>query len=228
MPVSGRQRGPDTAPVDEEVPRRRVEKREPRDVRRLNGLGVNVAVQRACELVRREDVAAAVADIRRRVSDRVEDLLNAGRHSCPPSAAAEPDSSRRGGVRSPGQIEHMLTFGVVKLQSLGHRVQHRFRHTGEVSPFEAGVVDDADAREGRHLLAPKTGHPTVTTERSQPCLLLGQPRTARGEELTNLAPVSTGITSHAFDRRPIPNRLGATTVIPHAVTPSCAWETHTS
>jgi hypothetical protein len=76
------------------------------------------------------------------------------------------------------------------------------------------------ACEGRYLLTAKTGHPAVVTDRGQPCPLRGQPRTARGEELTHLAPVSTGIACHAFDGRPIPNRLGVTTVIPHAVTPS--------
>ncbi|MDQ1605659.1 MAG: hypothetical protein QOJ18_26 [Microbacteriaceae bacterium] len=110
----------------------------------------------------------------------------------------------------------MLTFGVIELQGRRHRVQHRFRDADEIPAFEAGVVDDADAGDGCNLLTAKTGHPAVVTKRSQPRLLRGEPRTARGEELAHLAPVITGIAHHAFEGSPLPHGLGVTTVIPHA------------
>ena len=51
----------------------------------------------------------------------------------------------------------MGAFGLVELQGPGDGFEHVFGHTVGVPTFESGVVLDADAGEGRDLLAAEPG-----------------------------------------------------------------------
>jgi hypothetical protein len=62
-----------------------------------------------------------------------------------------------------GQIEQMLTFGLVQLQRAGHRLLHRLRRPGQVATFEPGVIVHADTRQHRDLLPAQADHTSPIT-----------------------------------------------------------------
>jgi hypothetical protein len=54
------------------------------------------------------------------------------------------------------------SFGVVKLQGSGNRVENGGRHPGQRAAFQLGVVLDADPSECGDLTAAQPGHPPVS------------------------------------------------------------------
>src|SRR5574337_2355 len=119
---------------------------------------------------------ATVADPRRRVGDRVEDLLQGG-----------PYGSRRLALSSPGgnagclcQSVEVIAFGLIEVQRRGQRVQHTIRGAGEVAPLHSHVVVHRHPSQPRDLFAAQTLDPAVTTISRQARLLgrySGAPRT---------------------------------------------------
>src|SRR5690606_13251129 len=83
----------------------------------------------------------------------------------------------RGRGADPGETEQVRAGVGVEPQRAGERLQHLRRRVALAALLEADVVVDADAGDRGHLLAAEPGHPPVT-ERRQPGLLRGDPRTA--------------------------------------------------
>ena len=169
----------------EEVAGSRVEEDEPGEVRRPDGIGEHLRVERTAERVRGEDVQATVLRERRGTGHRVEDALD-----------ARPDLLRGPATRACGrrarrscEVEQMRPLRLVELKPTGERLQHGLRDALEVPALEAGVVVDADAGEHRDLLAAQPGNATGATEDRQARLLRRDPGPPRGQELADLAPV---------------------------------------
>jgi len=93
----------------------RAEKHESRDVRR-SSRDVPLGVERVAELVRGEDVPAAVPHVRRYRGHRVEDPLHAR-----PDPLLRPATGAHGDVARPGQVQQVGTLGLVELQRSGER-----------------------------------------------------------------------------------------------------------
>jgi hypothetical protein len=91
-------------------------------------------------------------------------------------------------------------FGLVELQRPGKGFQDAGRCAGDLAPLEAGVVLDAEAREGRDLTAPKSRNSSAPSGR-KPGLVRGDAGATGGEELTHLAANVMAVV-HAFERRP--------------------------
>ena len=84
----------------------------------------------------------------------------------------------------------MVAFGVVQLQRPGHAVQDGVGGAGEGAAFHPDVVVDADTGEQRDLFASQSFDPAVAAVGGQAGLLGGDPGSARGEELADLARLS--------------------------------------
>ena len=96
----------------------------------------------------------------------------------------------------------MRALRLVELERAGERLQHVLRHTARVAPLEPGVVVDADAGEQRDLLAAQPGTRRLPPYHGQPGPLRSDPRTPRGQELTDL--VSR---VHRREGNPLPRAL---------------------
>ena len=57
------------------------------------------------------------------------------------------------GAGSAGEVEEVGPFGLVELEGGTQRLQHGLGDTGQVPPFESGVVVGADTGEEGDLLA---------------------------------------------------------------------------
>jgi hypothetical protein len=123
------------------------------------GLAKCFCVQRAPELVGREEAHAPVADERRRAGHGVEDALHAGSD---PLLGRSP-TSRRGRVGRACKIGQMRALGLVELQRAGQRLQHAVGHAVDVAALQPRVVVDAHPGEQRDLLAAQAGYPPLAS-----------------------------------------------------------------
>ena len=93
------------------------------------------------------------------------------------------------GVVDAGQVEQVLTLGVVELQSTGERVQHAVGGSDEAAPFESDVVVRRDPGEHGDLFAAQPRDAAVAAVGGQPGLLRGDAGTPGRQKLAYLAPV---------------------------------------
>ena len=94
-------------------------------------------------------------------------------------------TTRRGSALA-GQVEQVLTFGVVELQSPGHRLQHRLRRPGQVPALEPAVVVHAQPGEHGDLLTPQPRHPALAAVAGQAGLLRADPGPAADQEVLDV------------------------------------------
>ena len=171
-------------PVQEERTGARAEEHEPGNVHGSDRVEVHLGVQRPPEPVRGENVAAAVAYVRRHAGHGVKGLLDAG-----PDLLGGPATSARRAARRLGQIEQVRTLGLVELQCPGERVQNSLGHPAQIAPLETGVVVDADAGEKGDLLPAQPWDPAVAAIGGQACPIRADLCSARGQEVADLVPV---------------------------------------
>ena len=132
-------------PVEEEPTRVRVEEHEPGQVQREPVVVENPSVQRLAQ--RRWRPGCPCGAFAR----------TPGRRSSRPGCQhGGPRSGRRLRRRltscrrraaGAGQVEQVLSFGIVERQGAGHRFQHRLGRTGQIAALQPGVVVDADPGE---------------------------------------------------------------------------------
>jgi hypothetical protein len=174
-----------TLPVGKELACAGAEEHEPGDVGRPDRVDEQLGVQGVAEPVGGQDVPAAVAHIRRRISDRVQDALHA--RSDPLGRTATWAPRRR--VGRPGQVEQVAPLGLVQLQGLSEGVQHALGDPAQVAPLQAGVVVDAHPGQQRDLLPAEARHAPVGAVDGQAGLLRSDPGPPGGQELTDLVAV---------------------------------------
>jgi len=68
----------------------------------------------------------------------------------------------------PGEVEQVVTFGLIELKGVRYGVEHGVRHPAEVAPLQAGVVLAADAGQHRDLTTAQPGHPALAALRGTP------------------------------------------------------------
>jgi hypothetical protein len=88
------------------------EEQEPGDVGRPDRVEVQLGVEGVAEPVGGQDVAAAVADVRRHIGHRLKDALDAR----PDPLLGRPATRPGRGVGRPGEVEQVPTLGLVQLQ----------------------------------------------------------------------------------------------------------------
>ena len=162
---------------------------------RSGGVGVQVGVEGAAELVGGEEVGAFVADDGRSRGDGVEDPLDARLDRPLLGGGAAWPHGGGGAVGGLGEVEQVPTLGVVELQGAGEGVEDTGGCTTEGAPFELGVVLHTHSGQGGHLAAAQAGDAALP-ELGHAGLLgvdLGPPR---GQELADL-----GTVVHAADLR---------------------------
>ena len=89
----------------------------------------------------------------------------------------------------PGEVEQVVTFGLIELKGVRYGVEHGVRHPAEVAPLQAGVVLAADAGQHRDLTTAQPGHPALAALKGNSRLLGSDLRPTRGKEFANLVPV---------------------------------------
>jgi len=99
-----------------------VQEGEPGEVRRHGGIGEEVGVKRATEVVGRDQVGPVVTDDRRSGRDGIQGPSQAGPNG-PLFARTTRADDARGPVGGPGEVEQMRPFGIVELQGASDRIQ---------------------------------------------------------------------------------------------------------
>jgi hypothetical protein len=186
-------------PVGKERTGAGTEEHEAGDVGRPHRVDKDLRVEGVAEPVGGQDVAAAVAQVRRCIGDRVQDALHTGPDPLEGRAATRP--GRR--VGRPGQVEQVPTFGLVQLQRPGKGVQHALRDPAQVAPLQAGVVVDTYPGQQGDLLPAQARHAAVAAVGGQAGLLGGDPGPPGGQELADLVAVV-----HGHDARSVSSPCG--------------------
>ena len=170
-----------TVPVREEGPGRRVEEDEPSAVHRADRVAAQLGIEGAAELVRGQDVAARVPDVRRRNRHRADRLLHPGSDSL---------RARTGGARrtsgGASQRKQMDALGLVEVQGSGEGLPHTVGDAAQIAPLEPDVVVDAHPGQQCHLLPTKTRHAPGTAVRRQSRCVGGDLGPPGGQELADL------------------------------------------
>ena len=144
-----------------------------------------VGVERAGERVGRQDVEPPVLHERWYVAHRVEQLLQTRPHALLSGASA----GARGCVCCPRECEEVGLFRVVELERPTERVEDTVGSACRIAALKARVVLDADTGQPRHFLPAQALHPPASAVGLHPRLLRRDPRSPRGEELTQLITV---------------------------------------
>ena len=132
-----------------------------------------------------EHVMAGIAHPGRRVTDRVQDLLHAGRDA----RVLGPALARRLGLGRAGEVEQVVAFSVVQLQRPGDALKDGVRGAGEVAAFHPDVVVDADSRKQRDLFSAQSCYPAGAAVGGQASLGGSDSGPPGGEELADLRSV---------------------------------------
>ncbi len=90
-----------------------------------------------------------------------------------------------------GQVEQVRALGLIQLQGAGECVKDGVGGAAGVAAFQAGVVVDAEPGQQRDLLPAEPGDAAAGAIGGQARLLGGDPGPPGGQEVTDLAPVST-------------------------------------
>jgi len=142
-------------------------------------------VERPSESVYTEEIEPAVADEGGDGRHRLEHLLDRRPELLPRGL---PPSLERRGLRRAREIEQVSPLGLVELQRLGERFEHRLGDAAEVAALEPCVVVGRDARQERDLLATEALHASwAGAVGAQSRLFRSDPGATRGEELADLA-----------------------------------------
>jgi hypothetical protein len=174
-----------------------VEEHESGVVDRSGGVGVELGVQGASELVGGQEVEAAVADEGGGAADGVEGPLDIGPDEPFDLAAARPHWRRVGGS---DKVHEVGVLGVVELQGPCQCLEDAVRDPLDVAALEAGVIRNADPGEDGDLFAAQSGDAARAVAR-QSNLVRADPGPTGGQELADL-----GLSVHDFQGRP--TRLG--------------------
>ncbi len=172
-------------PVEVEPRGAGVEEDKPGSVGRPGGAVEYRREECLSQPVRREDIHAPVAHVRRCRDHRIEDALHARADLLPGRAWAR----SQGGVPRFREVEQVRALGLIQAERPGKSLEHALGGAARVPPFQPGVVVDADPREHRDLFPAQAGDAPVAAVSGQASLLRSDPGPPRGEEVAHLAAV---------------------------------------